>query len=155
MTTKTKVILVILALISTFSVGRLSAPTKVVTETKIVEVEKKTSESESERNKHKTTTTTTTKHPDGSETTTTTTSEDSTTDKKTATTDDLNKTSDTVKTVESDVGRVTISALAGLKITDPTPTYGVHVTSRIIGPINAGIWGLSSGILGISVGLSL
>lgn len=153
MTPKTKVILAILALSTTFAFGRFSAPTKVVTETKLVEVEKKTSESDSERDKHKTTTTTETTKPDGTKETTTTTTEDSATKKETSSTDDTSKTSDTIKTAENDSGRVNISLLGGLT-RDPEPVYGLHVSARVLGPITAGIWGMTNRVYGISVGLS-
>lgn len=152
--TKTKVILVILALVATYAFGRYSAPTKTITEVKVVEVEKKTSDTEANRNKHKVTETTETTYPDGRKEVKTVVTEDSNTDKKSSTTSDSSKNSDSKTVVESRAGKITISALAGLTFPNTTPVYGGHLTADVIGPISTGVWALSSGASGISVGLS-
>lgn len=152
---KTKIIICVVVVFSAFGVGRFSAPTKVVTETKIVEVEKKTSESDTEKTKHQTTTTTETTKPDGTKETTTTTTEDSSSDHKTSSTDDKTTESDTKKVVENDSGKVSVSALVGFSLSlTPTPVYGGSVVSRVVGPFTAGIWGTSQPAAGVSIGLS-
>lgn len=51
---------------------------------------------------------------------------------------------------------LTVSALAGTKVSfsSPlTPVYGGMISKEILGPISVGAWGLSNGVCGVSVGL--
>lgn len=158
MTTKIKVIIVSISILTAYAFGRYSAPEKIITETKIVEVEKKHEETktDSDRDKHKETTTVEKTLPDGSKETTTTVVEDTHSDKKTdkSADSDRNTTTDTKKEVVNSSGRVTISALAGAPITSlGTPVYGGSVTKNILGPIVGGVWALTNGTVGVSLGL--
>lgn len=45
-----------------------------------------------------------------------------------------------------------VSALVGTGL-PLVPIYGAHVERRILGPISLGAWGLSSGVVGLSVGV--
>jgi hypothetical protein len=129
-----------------FASGRFLAPTKTVVQT--VEVEKK--QTDAEREKHKTTTTTVTEKPDGTKTTVTATTEDSNTKKSTK--DDT--TTDTTSTKTYGGSKTNISALAGVSLGSGIPvTYGAEVSKSILGPIRAGVWGLTSGTFGVSLGL--
>lgn len=160
MSIKTKVILIVLLSIVSFASGRWLAPTKVVTKIEVKEVVKTidNTKTEADKDKHKVTTTTTITKPDGTKETTTTVAEDSTTHKET---DKQNSTessreSSTEKEVTRDTNKVTISALAGvnvLSLTSP-PVYGGSVSKPILGPIAVGIFGLTNGTLGCSLGLS-
>jgi len=51
---------------------------------------------------------------------------------------------------------IQVSALAGRNFFSGPPlmVYGAHATAQIIGPITAGIFGLSNGLTGVSVGIS-
>ncbi len=49
---------------------------------------------------------------------------------------------------------VNIHALAGLSFTGQ-PAYGAHISKRIIGPISLGVFAVSSGVAGLSLGVSL
>lgn len=153
MTTKTKVIIVIVSLATAFAVGRYTVPTKVVTETKVVEVEKKTVEEDKNQNKQKRTTITVQKKPSGEETTTTTIDESVNTDRQTKVVATDKTASDTKKEVVSQAGGTTISAMAGLDLRNASTIYGAHVNTQIIGPINAGAFGLSNGSCGLTLGL--
>lgn len=159
MTTKTKLIIAVVALLAAYAFGRFSAPTKVITETKIVEVEKKTDKTKSDTKKevHRTTTTTETIKPDGTKTVTTVVKEDSNSDSKknSSSTDNTTKSSDTIKEVIRDTSKVTVSALAGVNITSLSiPVYGASLTKPILGPIAIGIWGLTNSVGGVSLGLT-
>jgi len=47
------------------------------------------------------------------------------------------------------------SVLNAINSTGPlTPTFGVHVSRRVLGPVSAGAFGLSSGDVGLSIGLN-
>lgn len=153
MNTKTKAVLAAVALAVAFASGRYLTPTKVVTEIKTVEVEKKTSESD--KNKHKETTIIEVAKPDGTKETTTKTVED--TDSKKSTTDETAKSSDQTKEVTREGSRLSISALAGTDVTNwaAGPIYGAHVSKDLLGPISIGVWGLTNKTGGISIGLSL
>lgn len=161
MTTKTKVLLSALTIIVSFALGRWATPTKIITKTEIVEVEKKTDNknTEAERDKHKTTTTTETSRPDGTKTTTTTTTEDSTTHKTASesSTSDSTKTTETSKEVTRSSDKVTISVLGSLKLNDLTSgsSYGGMIYKPILGPIGLGIGFLTNTTIFVSLGLSL
>jgi hypothetical protein len=49
--------------------------------------------------------------------------------------------------------RFSVSFLAGLTLR-VEPVYGAAVTYRVLGPITVGAWGLSSGVLGASLGVT-
>lgn len=159
METKTKIIIATISLITAFAFGRYSVPERVKIETKIVEVEKKTSDknSEAERNKKKTTETKETVKPDGTRETTTKTTEETEVSKKNNehSTDETSKNSESSKEVISGQSKTSLNVLAGVKANDITGglIYGVSVTKPILGPISIGIWGLTNSTIGASVGL--
>lgn len=145
METKTKVIIAIVALSAAFATGRFLTPVKTVINT--VEVEKKTEDSHKEKHKK----TVIIERPDGSKETTIT--DDVESDKKS--TDDKKSSSDTEITKTS--SRLNISALAGgqISFSQPMPiALGASVTKDILGPISLGVWGLSNGVGGVSIGLT-
>lgn len=125
----------IILLLAAFATGRYTAPEKVKVETKTVEVEKV-------KEKIKTVVV---KNPDGSSTTTTIVDRDSSKGKET----------DTTKEVDNKKSSTSISALAGIDITNPAKGYvfGAHVSKRLLGPIEFGVFGLTNGTAGISAGL--
>lgn len=157
---KTKVVLVLTSLVTAYAFGRWASPVKVITETKTIEVEKKSSDSKSDtdRNKHKETIVTEVVHPDGTKETTTRTIEDSTTNKKTdtETRDELSQSQSSSKETVYSSSKVTVSALAGVSLTDFSrpPVYGGSVSKPVLGPITVGFFGLTSGVVGTSLGLS-
>lgn len=147
--TKTHAIIALFIVFTSFAAGRYTTPERVVIQKEIVEVEKKSTEVE--RNKKKETEVTERTNPDGSKETITKTKEETTTEKKTET--DKSKTDSA--TEERSRSKVNVSILAGLPISTPvSPVYGAAMTSELVGPISAGIWFLSPGIAGISVGVS-
>lgn len=155
MQTKTKVIIVSVALLTSFAIGRYTTPVQIKTETKIVEVEKKVDDTKKDADKHKTTTTTTTKNPDGTEVTTTTTHEDSAVHTHEHDTDSAATTTDTVKEVTRSSSPVTLSLLAGVPFTGtPNVIYGGSVTKPVLGPVTVGVWGMSNSTGGASIGLT-
>ena len=164
METKTKVTIVVVYSVVLLAAGYYAAPEKTKIETKIVEVEKKTQEKTVDESKdtHKETTTVETVNPDGSKTTTTTTVEDTKTDKKTdsSTSTEVAKAEQQSKEVTKSGRKVNLSALVGTNIVDGfpsnlTPVYGAHLTTGIVGPVTCGLFALSNGTAGVSVGLGL
>lgn len=148
-----------LALLTSYAFGRWSAPVKTITETKIIEVEKKTKDSNTNTNKdtHKETTVTETIHPDGTREVVTKTTEDTKTDKTKSekTTEEREKEKTALKEVERSSSKVTISALAGVGsvLNNPVIIYGGSVSRPILGPIALGAFGLTNGVFGLSIGL--
>lgn len=140
MTTKAKYALASIAILTSFAAGRWMAPTSIKTD-------KETSATK-DTDKHKVTVITVIEHPDGTKESKTTEVED------TSSTASKN-TSDT-KDVERSTSKVTISALGGISLlSDPLVTvFGVSVTKPILGPITAGVWGLSNKTFGASLGLT-
>lgn len=161
MSTKYKVIAGVVAIIVAFGFGRWSAPQSVKTETKTAETDtsKTDTEKEVEKHKHTSTTTTDVTKPDGTKEHTTTTTEDTDNvkkDKQVAETDKT-KSTETSKEVTKSASRLTLSALAGAKLSlssPVTPIYGGMVSKDVFGPISVGAFGLSSGVGGIAVGIS-
>lgn len=161
MPVKYKIIIALVTVLTAFAFGRYSAPEKVKIETKTVEVEKKTTDQTKkvDRNKHLKTVTTTEERPDGTKVTTTTTTVDTDTKSNTDTAinDDKTKNTETTKEVTRGGNKVTISALAGAKVSfsEPlTPIYGGMVNKELLGPITIGAFGLSDGVGGIALGLT-
>lgn len=149
MSIKLKILLIAVTLASTFAFGRYSAPTKTVTEIKTVEVEKKVDDTQ--KDEHKITQTKEIVKPDGTKETDTTVTDDSTTKKKEVLDDTKN--SESKVTVEYVGGNLSVSALVGFTIPGVAPVYGGHIQGRILGPFTSGIWGLSNGVVGVSIGL--
>lgn len=75
---------------------------------------------------------------------------------------DSNIRSNTTENKQSSVpvgpaSKYNISALAGYDLSHPrslTPLYGVSVTKQVLGPITVGAFGLTNGVLGVSLGVN-
>lgn len=138
---KQKVAIGTVALLIAFAGGRWTSPVK------IVETERK--QTNTDRDKHRETTTTETVTPGGTKTTVTKTTEDTKTERKT----------DTVDTKTKETGsssKVTVAALAGVRLNDLTkaPVYGLSIQRPLLGPLGAAVWGLSDTTLGVGISLS-
>ena len=158
MTTKAKVGIAAVALLTAFAFGRVSAPVKVKTEVKTVEVEKKTDKVDTQRDKHQKTVITEVTKPDGTKEKTTTIIQDSSTDQKRTDSDSIAKTETQTKEVTRGSSPVTVSFLAGANLsTGPGPStlvYGGAITHPVLGPVTIGIWGFTNATFGASLGLS-
>lgn len=144
-----------MALLTAFAFGRFSAPAKVKTETKIVEVEKKTEKTNTDKQTHKKTEIVTIIKPDGTKETHTVITDNSDAKSKQSETDNTSITEDKTKEVTYSQSKVTVSALAGFNIFSPSlPDYGLSITKPVLGPITVGIFGFRSGMAGCSVGLT-
>jgi len=151
MTTRLKVLLSILIILTSYAIGRWSSPEKVKIETHTVEVEKKQDEEVSKD--HKITTIVVTTHIDGTKTTTTTIADDKYTDDKSS--DVVHSTTDTEKETTYSSSKTTVSALVGVNLTKAAlPDYGLGVSKPVLGPVTIGVFGFKSGEIGASVGLT-
>ncbi len=142
------------------AVGRYTAPEKVKIETKTVEVikEVKVTDETKTKNRDRITTGVTDTKPDGEKIETITVIEkdaDSTKTDVTTTRDD-SKSTDQIKEVTKSTGRLNLSVLAGVNVTNPGNgmLYGGNISRDILGPISLGAWGLTNGIGGVSVGIT-
>lgn len=147
MTNKVKLGIVIVILLGTFAAGRYSAQSATVsakTDTTIAEDKK------SVQDKHKETTTVTEKKPDGTTKTVTKVTEDTETKKQTDT-DTVSHTQQTVTPVKASLN---ISGLVGLDLPSQLPVYGVSINKQVLGPMTVGAYGLTNGVVGISIGLN-
>lgn len=142
----TKVIIASAVVLVAFASGRYSAYTKP--DISIKTDETKQTNTDTDKDTHKVTTVT--KTPDGKSVTTIV--EDTTTNTK--------KTTDSTKTVDQIVTQpkhslINISALASLDTADGfKPVYGISANKELIGPITVGAFGLTNGVIGLSVGLN-
>ena len=142
MTTTTKIIIAIIALITSFAIGRFMAPERVKTVIHTVEVEKIVVQIKHEVQ-------TITVKPDGTSTTTTVT------DTNTNSHTDSNI-ADTSREVPVNKNIVSISALIGTKVFPFSDrVYGASISKNIVGPIRLGVFGLSDKTFGMSLGLDL
>lgn len=159
MDTKTKIIVCTASLATAFAVGRFTTPSKVITETKIVEVEKKVEvvKETKAKDKKKTTKTVIKISPSGEKTITKeqVSETKSQTDKGSVSSTDSSKSSDESKKTTNNNSSLNISVLAGKRLGDPLEpiAFGGHVTKNVIGPVTIGIFGLSNMTFGASVGL--
>jgi hypothetical protein len=162
MMVKAEIGTIAVALVVAFAAGRWAAPTKVVYHATSVTADKKTESinTDSNQNKHIETKVTQSDSKDGTKVVVTEITEDDETvrAKTSNTSEETQKTETRDKTVIYNSPKVTISALAGLSVHDlsvPSPVYGASVSKQVLGPISAGIWGLSNGVFGLSIGVSL
>lgn len=156
MENRTKILVATAVILASYAFGRFSTPDHVKIETKIVEVEKKTTDTELNKDKHKETTTVEITKPDGTKEKTTKTVEDTKTDKTTKSTEETDRTEESSKEV-SRGSKVTLAALGGvsLNLTGTSPIlYGGILTKPVLGPITIGVWGLSNATTGLAVGLT-
>jgi hypothetical protein len=135
----------IVSLLVGAAIGRYSVDTpKIVKTDQIVEQEKK------DTTTHTQTKTEEVKEPTGEVKTVTTT--DTVTETKTA---DSKQEKDSAVTTPQKHGTLNLSALAGVRIDNPTiPLYGISVTKEFLGPVTIGLFGMSNGIVGVSIGLN-
>lgn len=129
------------------AIGRFTAPEKVRVETKTITVEV-------EKEKQATDTKTKTvenDNKDGSKTITTVTD----TSTHTTTNTDIDTKSDSVKETTYAKDGVTISALAGIDVTNPSKgfVYGASLSKPILGPISIIVEGQSNKVISVGLGL--
>ena len=166
LTIKQKLTVGVSALLVSFAAGRYTVPEKIKIETKTVEVEKKVEivKKDVDKDAHKKIITVVKYSKTGKkESLTTTVEEDTKIASKTGVTDNIQKdlSQSTLKITEKGDSKVTISALAGVNpfvSTTTTPNnlfiYGASIYKPVLGPIGIGIFGLSNGSCGASVGVT-
>lgn len=134
-------IVVIALVLGAFALGRHSGETKVQTVIKTVEIEKIV-----DKDQHSVTKIVA--HPDGTKETTIT--------KDTSTHSDTNtdSRSTNVTKISTSKHEWTLTALAGTSLNLTSPViYGGSITKSVLGPISVGVWGLTSGTIGASIGI--
>lgn len=158
---KQKVGIVAIYTLSAVAVGRYGVPitkTSKVETSKTNTVAKDTSTHDTKAKKTKTTVTETT-NKDGSKTKKT----EVVVEDKTVADKDVAKSKtavDTKKDTETQVAQVGhwhVSLLGGLNVLSPASSgfvYGAAASRDIIGPFNLGLFGLSTGVMGLSAGLN-
>lgn len=156
---KYKVIIVVVALSGAYATGRWASPTKIITEIKTVEVEKKTDKTvaDSKHENHKKIIIIRVEKPDGEKTTTTTMTDDTKADNITTNTqvDTANKQIDNKHEEDHPEPKTTIAALAGVNTRNASIQYGVSVYRPVLGPLGIGIFGLGNSSSGITAGASV
>lgn len=148
MTTKNKIIFSLLALVATFAAGRYSNQVSYKKDTKTSIVEDKNTQKDT----HEKTVTTVVEKPDGEKQTTITQTKD-----VVATISDVKDTKSETqvsKVTGNGTSKLTISALVGIDIHTKLPTYGASITKDVLGPVSIGVFGLTNGTAGISLGVS-
>lgn len=141
----TKLGLCILALVVAFASGRYS-----VNQPEVKTSNQDTKKEVIDENKETTKKTTIVKNKDGSETTTI---DETTKDKRTDSTVDKSKSSSEV--IPQNVGTVSVAALLGVDTQNEWKrVYGASVSKQFIGPISVGLFGLTNGTVGCTIGLN-
>lgn len=151
LTTRTKILLATLSVVSAYAFGRWSAPETIKEVVKTVEVDKaKTKEHTSDHTK---TTTTVTENKDGTKTTTIVVANDVDSSKNSTTSS--SKASETDKEITRSSSKVSIEIIGAVDITAPLGIdYGLNVSKPILGPITIDFFGYKSGRLGAGIGLT-
>ncbi len=151
---KYKVLISVAVIAIAFAGGRYSTPVKTVTKIQTVTVEKETTKTDTDTAIHKIITKTEVDKPDGTKTITTVTRDDTTKKTDSTSSDDKNTTSSTVEVSVKGSQKVNLAILAGTNYHDiGTLIVGAHVSTNLIGPVTIGAFGLSDGVLGVSLGL--
>lgn len=149
MTLKTEIIGGVIILLVTFAAGRYSvqAPTVKTTIQESAKVD-----TDLNKDTHKKTVSVTVKLPSGTTKTTTTVTEDTISDKRV----DSEKLSSVTQTITPPkTGTINVSALAGISLVNGQPVYGASASKEFIGPLTIGVFGLTNGVLGASIGVNL
>lgn len=155
---KIRIIGAVILFASAFAAGRYTTPERIEIrkETVTVEVEKKqtTKDQKIEQNKKKTEVEIT--RPDGTKIKKTVTETDKKKDTQIEQTVEREKdTKETETKIVENPRRLTISVIGGPNFTDlKSPlAFGGHISRPFLGPITLGVWGLNSGVGGLSLGL--
>ena len=149
--TKNQVILLVVALAVAFAFGRYSVsqtPTVSVTaDTKSLD------KKQTAQDTHTVTKTTETVAPSGAKTIDVTTTTDTVT--KVVDTDKQEDKTNSV-TTPSKQSKWNVAVIGGIDATNIAKglTYGASVNKEVIGPVTAGVYGLSNGNFGVSIGLN-
>lgn len=86
------------------------------------------------------------KAPDGTETTETTVTDE---------VKDVTSVKERVLESKASSSQIHIQALAGIDTTDNfTPVYGAAISKDLIGPVSVGVFGLTNGVYGVTLGVS-
>jgi hypothetical protein len=150
MQTKTKIIITVVYTVAVAAAGRYLGPEKIKIETKTIEVAKKVQDVK--KKKKKDTDVVIIKKPDGTEEIHKHITENDNSDSQSKT--DETKQTDRTKEVTRGDSKVTLSALAGFKLSNGmTPVYGISASKALLGPFTFGAFGLSDTTFGLSLGL--
>lgn len=137
--------LYILAVVTAFALGRSS-----VHQPEVKSSQQDTKKEVTDENKDTVKKTTIVKNKDGSETTVI---DEHTTDKSHDAMTDNSKSSSAV--IPQKVGMLNVSALVSIDTQNRwTHSYGASVSKQVLGPISVGLFGLTNGTVGASIGLS-
>lgn len=139
------------AILASFAFGRYSV--KTVT-TQVVQTQKTDIKVNQDSKVDDNKTTTITVKPDGTKTTVITDNKktDTKTDSNTQSVTDTKST--TTSGSNSGGSSFILSASAGIDITSPSHlVYGLEASNKLIGPIRIGVFGMTNGLLGASLGL--
>lgn len=153
------IIALLVALFLGVVVGRYGVPDSIEESTISEEQQRKSRDkvTDTEKTTKKETITREIERPDGTKEKVTETREDTTVGRRTEVSEKEKgqKNVETSREVSYGSG-FSISALAGASVTN-TPfalVYGVAASKPVLGPISVGVFGLSSGVLGVSAGLT-
>lgn len=156
LTLRTKVILVVVYTAVVAASAYYFAPQKVQIVEKEVKVEVEKKDTDVTKKGHVDTVTKIKKNKDGSTVTVIHEVQDDKTSVEVK--DDKTETDskDKSTTIEKSKGVTNLSVLSGINVSQPgNPIlYGASVNRSILGPITIGLWGLSNGTCGASVGLN-
>lgn len=134
-----KYILFAIIIVISYATGRYMAPQKIKTEIHTVEVEKEVTKVEHKIVKIK-------ENKDGSKETIIVT--DSSSNQRSKEKDSFASKEVTVRDT------LNISVLGGISFPLSQPVIGISAQKNLIGPVTMGLWGLSNGTVGASLGLN-
>ncbi len=150
MTNKVKALILLAVALGSYAFGRFSVPEKI----KVIEVEKTVTKEKTDRKKEVNRKITKRKitRPDGTveEISRIVDKSKDTTKKDSSITNDKTKESETAKSSS----KLTVDVLTGVSFTQPSFVYGLSIGRDMVGPVRMGAWALTSGHIGLSLGLS-
>ncbi len=142
---KSKITIAVVSLLTAFATGRYSVQAPAV---KTQETVKSNENIKTDKDIHKVTVIT--KKPTGEEVTTITEDDKAKSDSTSNSTSTLDQTVTPPK-----INTLNVSALAGIGLASSIqPTYGLSISKQLIGPVTTGLFGLTNGTIGVSIGLN-
>ena len=148
MTVRTKILGSVIILLLSFAFGRysVSAQHTIVSSQQTADIQVKEN-----KDTHTQTTITETKKSDGT-TTITTHIDNQVTDKKDATKQVETQTK--TESIPEKTNTLNLSLMGGYNLVQARPIYGALVTKQLVGPVTMGLFGLTNGIIGATIGLN-
>jgi len=146
---------IVMCLAIAFGLGRFTVPAKVITKVQAVTVEKDATQTDTNINTHKVVTKHEIDKPDGTKDITTVVTDTADDTQNSVSLKDKSSILDQSTIIVKSSHTVNFYALGAYDFSHNEPAFGAHVSTDLVGPLQVGLFGLTNGTLGCSIGLGL